>query len=404
MKKLLIISPNGFLPQYDLFTDYVIGKKISDEKKYKVIFATSFTKNTKMISKYNDILTYRLPFLFFSSRFVSLPLSILMSLFLLITIRPDALFVHHFRSNSHFLIVFAKLFGIKTILGEWGILHDEYLTDDRDNPLRQKLKVDNIIYNKKTFNKSKNKLKDKIYNYLRHWKWYNVDKIIFYSKHNFEYIDRLNIVKPNIQYLPCYLNLQSVKIEDSFVDIDGKYDFIRNKKLVFLIGQLKKRKGYDIFLEVAKCISKERDDVVFVLASGTNNKIEIKKINDEIKKFNLNDKIKFLFKISNEERNFLYKHTHTYLMPSRYEGFGLPAIEAGYNGALVVASNVPALNEFLVDGQNSLLFENENIEEAIAKIRIGLNLSEENKESLIHNMYETCEAFDIKNIQFEELI
>lgn len=404
MKKILVASPNSFLPQFNLFTDYVIGKKLHGENKYNVVFATSFTKGVKVISKYNGILTYRLPFLFFSNKIISLLLSIFMSLFLLLITRPDVIFVHHFRSNSHFLILFAKLFGIKTILGEWGILHDEYLTDNRDNPLEEKLKIDNIIYDRITFHHLNDTFINKVYNYLRHWKWYNVDEIIFYSKHNFDYIGRLKIIKPDVKYMPCYLDLESVKIQDNYQDVDNKYDFIKNKKVVFLIGQLKKRKGYDIFLEVAKHISEERDDVVFILASGTNNKQEIKRINDEITNLNMNEKIKFLFKISNEERNFLYKHTDIYLMPSRYEGFGLSAIEAGYNGALVVASDVPALNEFLENDKNALLFENGNITDAVKKIRIAFNLTVERKQILIDNMSKTCENFTIKNIQYKDFL
>ena len=49
--------------------------------------------------------------------------------------------------------------------------------------------------------------------------------------------------------------------------------------------------------------------------------------------------------VSPGELEWLYRHATLVLVPSRYEGFGLPLLEAMARGAAVIASDIPALRE-----------------------------------------------------------
>lgn len=52
-----------------------------------------------------------------------------------------------------------------------------------------------------------------------------------------------------------------------------------------------------------------------------------------------------LGQVSPAELEWLYRNATLVLVPSRYEGFGLPLLEAAARGAAVVASDIPALRE-----------------------------------------------------------
>lgn len=63
------------------------------------------------------------------------------------------------------------------------------------------------------------------------------------------------------------------------------------------------------------------------------------------KKFEIEKKVKFLENVDNEELAILYKHAKCFVLPSLYEGFGLPVLEAMQNNCPVIASNVSSLPE-----------------------------------------------------------
>lgn len=50
--------------------------------------------------------------------------------------------------------------------------------------------------------------------------------------------------------------------------------------------------------------------------------------------------------VSEEELKALYQASIAFVFPSKYEGFGLPVLEALYVGTLVIASRIPAFIEF----------------------------------------------------------
>jgi glycosyltransferase involved in cell wall biosynthesis len=58
---------------------------------------------------------------------------------------------------------------------------------------------------------------------------------------------------------------------------------------------------------------------------------------------------RFLGRVSDAELKALYETAACFVFPSRYEGFGLPAVEAMANGCPVVASAIPALRETCKD-------------------------------------------------------
>jgi glycosyltransferase involved in cell wall biosynthesis len=63
----------------------------------------------------------------------------------------------------------------------------------------------------------------------------------------------------------------------------------------------------------------------------------------------------FLGTISEEQKLALLRASDVLPFPSRYEGFGLPLLEAMAAGTPVISTDIPVVNEIVRDGENGLL-------------------------------------------------
>lgn len=115
---------------------------------------------------------------------------------------------------------------------------------------------------------------------------------------------------------------------------------------------------------------------------------------DVFRKINLNldetPRIKCLGRVSDSSLIDYYRGAEAFIFPSRYEGFGLPALEAQACGAPVVASNTSSLPEIL--GQSAVLCNPDNPEE-IASAMISISGNKTLRESLISKGLENVKRF-----------
>jgi glycosyltransferase involved in cell wall biosynthesis len=394
-QKILITSPDAFRPRYDMFPEITFGEKLHAEGQCTVILATNRRKGDRWRETYRNIPTYRLPHLFYRQmRLGSLLLSFWWSAVLLLRTRPDLLFSNHLRAGSFPLVCWCRLFRIRVVLAEAGILHDDYLTPDRDNPLQAGLQPQNVKFKlRHVF--SGYRLKRNLFNVLRHWPWYHADRVVFYSNHNIEFARAIGLRVDRLRTIDLYVDLTHIG------QCAAEYDRLRfpGRKVVLLICQPKLRKGYDVFLEVGRRVAAQRRDVVFILATSSEPARNVERIRQFVSQHQLAESLYLFHDLSNDERNYLYRQADVFLMPSRYEGFGLPALEAGYNGAVVVASDVPALNEFLVNRKNALLFPVDDVAAATKQVMAALNLNPAERAALGAEMLATCRRFDIRQFQ-----
>src|SRR6185437_13864483 len=68
-----------------------------------------------------------------------------------------------------------------------------------------------------------------------------------------------------------------------------------------------------------------------------------------------------------DEMRYLYRHAQAVVLPTTFEGFCMPAIEAMACGVPVVCSELPVLREIL--GDNALYFDPQNVEQLVSQIR-----------------------------------
>lgn len=137
-----------------------------------------------------------------------------------------------------------------------------------------------------------------------------------------------------------------------------------NKKYLLYVGNRVGCKNFEFNLKLmatSSFIKNEGFDLICV-GGGKFSDSEL----ELFKKYELDNKISQVMFIENEELNELYNGAYALLFPSKYEGFGIPALEAQMAGCPVIYAKTSSLPEVM--GYTELGYELDNIIEAAHKL------------------------------------
>jgi len=132
---------------------------------------------------------------------------------------------------------------------------------------------------------------------------------------------------------------------------------IRDDTLLLYVGRLEAHKGLRWLLKAIKIITDERKNIkikVIIVGSGS----ERKSLEVLAKRLNITDFIIFAGRVSEKELPIYYAASDIFIIPSLYEGFGLPILEAQASGSPVIGSDCTAIAETI--GLGGVVFEPHN--------------------------------------------
>jgi glycosyltransferase involved in cell wall biosynthesis len=157
-----------------------------------------------------------------------------------------------------------------------------------------------------------------------------------------------------------------------------------------LVGSLRgNEKGVDIFIKAIKSIEGHIRKVAIV-GDGVL-KEELISLRDRL---GLTDKIEFAGNVDNV--NEYLSNTRMFVLPSRWEGFGLAILEAMAARLPVVASNVGGIPEIIEDGKDGILVPVEDVG-ALSKSILDVLQNEYKASVLAENAYKKVrERFSIE--------
>ncbi len=174
--------------------------------------------------------------------------------------------------------------------------------------------------------------------------------------------DKIIVTYPGVKK-----GIDSSKVRLGMDKIKKKYG-ISNEYILF-VGTLQPRKNIVRLIEAFKEIIKDKEKLQLIIIG--------KKgwLYDEIlkapKKYNIENNVKFLDFVTNEDLSSFYQNATCFVFPSLYEGFGLPILEAMQYDCPVITSNVSSLPE--VGGEAVLYIDPLSSSDIAAKIRMIIN-------------------------------
>lgn len=130
---------------------------------------------------------------------------------------------------------------------------------------------------------------------------------------------------------------------------------------VLFVGRFDAQKGVDVLLAAVKAL---QGSVHAVLAGGV--------VLGDGAKFGIPENATLAGWLTRSEIESLFSQADVLVVPSRWEGFGLIAVEGMRAGLPVVASNVGGLKEVVLDGVTGVLVQ-PGSSEALCDALIGLN-------------------------------
>lgn len=175
-------------------------------------------------------------------------------------------------------------------------------------------------------------------------------------------------------------------IEDSENTNYSGYNFDLPQKYILFVG---KRDGYKNFNGLLKAFAKiyKQLNLYLVCAGGGSfSKTEMKMLNEQKCGANV-----ILFpQVTDAMLSYLYKNALAFIFPSKYEGFGIPILEAFSNGCPVILSNCSSFPEIAENA--AIYFEPDSVDSIIAAIE-KIFFNEMTRTDLITKGYNALKKF-----------
>jgi len=214
-------------------------------------------------------------------------------------------------------------------------------------------------------------------------------KIIAVSKHTRDLIidfykvpeEKVSVVYNGISR--DFLNKESSDVKQNYLLYVGRFSPMKNiRGLIRAFGVLINRHNFDLKLKL-------------VGGNGNGNRKELNNIDSQIR-----ENIEVICNISDKDLTNLYKDASLFILPSFYEGFGLPPLEAMACGCPVVISNIASLPEICRDAAYYIdPYDVESMVEGIYEVLTNESL----RRTLIQRGFERTKLFDWEKSAKEHL-
>ncbi len=249
------------------------------------------------------------------------------------------------------------------LIKEYDIVHSGEYDQLQSWILAKKIPEKLVIYNGNyysDFNKKYN-IKCKVFDtfFLPRYKKYNIE---FDTKSNLskEFLKSRGL--KNVTSIGVGIDLeqlQAKKMIDSDLSIKINQEKEKGIKIITYIGKIEKRRNIEFLVDVFNSICKVRNDIKLLII-GKGNDIYKKRCFDKFE--NLKEKVIYKESISQGLLPKIYNLSDIFLLPTRYEIFGMVLLEAMYFGAPVITTFNGGSNMLIENNKSGIVLKDFNVE------------------------------------------
>lgn len=237
----------------------------------------------------------------------------------------------------------------------------------------------------------------KMYTWKFHQTIKQADRIIAVSectKRDILEFGKIDPEKISVIYQSCNPKFTNMPTEGEMEAATKKYDL--PERYLLCVGTIEERKNLMLAVRSLRLLPED----IHLVAVGKKTKYA-DKVMETADKTGVSHRLHLLSGVSDDELNVIYKKAEVFVYPSRYEGFGIPIIEAIFCGLPVVASTGSCLEE--AGGPDCLYVNPDDSKGMAAAIMQLLNNEEERKRRITSSLeyVQKYKGTDIANAVIE---
>lgn len=147
------------------------------------------------------------------------------------------------------------------------------------------------------------------------------------------------------------------------------------RPFILSVGQIKRRKGFDVSLRAFGRLAADFPDLHYYLAGERGEEGDHQALREVIAAESAGDRIQLLGRVTERELTWLYQNCELFLLTpradpaGRFEGFGLVYLEAGACGKAVIGARDCGAEDAVVDGETGLLTAPGDVDEVTYALR-----------------------------------
>lgn len=243
----------------------------------------------------------------------------------------------------------------------------------------------------------------KIYTYKFRKACQNADKIIAISECTKRDIMRFFHIpesKIEIVYQGCDESFHKEATEEKKKEVKAKYNL--PDQYILNVGSIEDRKNVLLVVNAMKYLPQSTHLVIVGKRTSYTEKVEL-----AIQREKLQDRVHIHHNIPFQDLPAIYQQAEIFVYPSRYEGFGIPIIEAMHSGIPAIGATGSCLEE--AGGPNSMYVNPDDVTGLADALNEILSKPEKRKEMILHGkeyvkrFSEETQAGELMNI-YNQLI
>lgn len=227
----------------------------------------------------------------------------------------------------------------------------------------------------------------------------SIDYLVTGNKTMAEYhTERFGVDPDKIKVLPNWVNLERFN-PDRYNEeaVKEELGLPEDRKIILFVHDLSRRKGPQHLAEIAENVVKEVPDSLFVIVGDGPYR---KKLLEDIKTHDLEDKFRVVEKVPNSEVPKYFSIADVFLMPSEDEGFPRVLLESMAMRIPFVATDVGGVRDIVTKNQSRHILDKSEVKNLDSNL-IEILLNEEEAEKLNVEGFNQVEQFRKRKIVIE---